>query len=329
VDPNLLFILVAVLGFVAVAGVGFAFVGGDTGQARTAKRVQAVAAQTKSGEKRGRLAPAEQASLRRKQILETLKANEKQHRRTRLTVESRLRQAGVALSVKQFWIYSLILALVAGGGAAVMVRSPLIGLGIGFAAGLGLPRWILGVMGKGRLKKFIVDFPNAIDIIVRGIKSGLPVHDCLKVIARESAEPVCSEFQRLVESLAVGQSVDQGLERMYERMPTPELRFFTIVMAIQQKTGGNLAEALSGLSSVLRARRLMREKVKAMSGEAVASAFIIGSLPPGIMMLVSITSPAYMAPLFQDQRGHLMLLGGALWMACGIFVMRRMINFKI
>ena len=222
-----------------------------------------------------------------------------------------------------------MLALVVGPTAAVMMRSPWIGLGLAFAAGLGLPRWVLGMMAKGRLKKFTVSFPDAIDIIVRGIKSGLPVHDCLKLIARESPEPVGSEFVRMVEGLGLGLSMDQALERMYERMPTPELRFFAIVMAIQQKTGGNLAEALGGLSAVLRARRLMREKVKAMSGEAVASAFIIGSLPPGIMILVSITSPSYMAPMYNDPRGHLMLLGGALWMACGIFSMRKMINFKI
>jgi tight adherence protein B len=329
VDPNLAFVLVAVLGFVAVAGLGFAFVGGDTAQQKISKRAQAIAAQGKPGEKRARVAPAEQANLRRKQILDTLKANEKQQRKTRLTVESRLRQAGLNISVKQFWIYSAILAVVVGGLAALLMRNPMIGLGLGFAAGLGLPRWLLGAMSKGRIKKFIEDFPNAIDIIVRGIKSGLPVHDCLKVIAREGAEPVCSEFQRLVDNLAVGQSVEQGLERMYERMPTAELRFFTIVMAIQAKTGGNLAEALGGLSAVLRARKLMREKVKAMSGEAVASAFIIGSLPPGIMALVSVTSPSYMAPMYADPRGHLLLLGGALWMGCGIFVMRRMINFKI
>jgi tight adherence protein B len=275
------------------------------------------------------MAPAEAATLRRKQILENLRANDKQQRKTRLTIDSRLRQAGLSISVRQFWIFSAVLALTVGPLAAVLMRNVWIGLGLAFASGLGLPRWVLGMMAKGRLKKFTLSFPDAIDIIVRGIKSGLPVHDCLKVIARESPEPVGSEFQRLVEGLGLGLSIDQALERMYERMPTPELRFFAIVMAIQQKTGGNLAEALGGLSAVLRARRLMREKVKAMSGEAVASAFIIGSLPPGIMLLVSITSPSYMAPMYNDPRGHLMLLGGAMWMGCGIFSMRKMINFKI
>jgi tight adherence protein B len=329
VDPNILAVLVGALGFVAVAGAGFVFAGGDPAQVKAAKRVQAITTQSKAGEKRARLAPAEAATLRRKQILENLKANDKQQRKTRLTVDSRLRQAGLSITVNQFWIYSAVLAVVVGGIGAVLMRNPLIGLGLAFASGLGLPRWLLSTMAKGRLKKFTQSFPDAIDIIVRGIKSGLPVHDCLKIIGKECPEPVGSEFVRLVESLGLGMSIDQGLERMYERMPTPELRFFAIVMAIQQKTGGNLAEALGGLSAVLRARRLMREKVKAMSGEAVASAFIIGSLPPGIMTLVSITSPSYMAPMYNDPRGHLMLLGGAMWMGCGIFSMRKMINFKI
>ncbi|OYX36797.1 MAG: secretion protein F [Caulobacterales bacterium 32-69-10] len=325
----MMLILVAVLGFVTVAGIGFAFVGGEGGQAKTARRIAAVAG-TGPKEKRGaRLAPAEAASQRRKQIIDSLKANEKQQRKTRLTVDSRLRQAGLSFTPKQFWIFCAGLAVSVAALSLLFGLNPLACLGLGFGAGLGLPRWVLGVMIKRRHKGFTEDFPNAIDIIVRGIKSGLPVHDCLKVIARESPAPVDGEFQRLVEGLGLGMSLDQGLDRMYDSMPTPEVRFFSIVMAIQQKTGGNLAEALSGLSSVLRARKLMREKVKAMSGEAVASAVIIGSLPPGIMALVSITSPAYMAPLYNDPRGHLMLLGGALWMAAGIFMMRRMINFKI
>jgi tight adherence protein B len=326
---TLMLILVAVLGFITVAGIGFAFAGGDGAQAKTAKRIAAVAGPGAKDKRGSRLAPAEQASLRRKQILDSLKANERQQRKTRLTVDSRLRQAGLAFTVKQFWIFCGVLAVLVAGMTLLFGINPLIALGLGFGIGLGLPRWVLGVMIKGRHKKFTEDFPNAIDIIVRGIKSGLPVHDCLKVIARESPKPIDEEFQRLVEGLGLGMSLDQGLERMYDSMPTPEVRFFAIVMAIQQKTGGNLAEALSGLSSVLRARKLMREKVKAMSGEAVASACIIGSLPPGIMALVSVTSPSYMAPMYADQRGHLMLLGGALWMAAGIFTMRRMINFKI
>jgi len=136
------------------------------------------------------------------------------------------------------------------------------------------------------------------------------------------------EFQILVENVGMGMAMDQGLEKMFMRMPTSELRFFTIVLAIQQKTGGNLAEALGNLSAVLRARKLMREKVKALSSEATASAMIIGALPPGVIMMISVTSPAYMSIMYTDHRGNLMLMGGLFWMALGIFVMHRMINFK-
>ena len=163
---------------------------------------------------------------------------------------------------------------------------------------------------------------------MRGIKSGLPVHDCLKIIGKECPEPLAGEFRMLTENVGMGMPMDVALERMYERMPTNELRFFAIVLSIQQKTGGNLAEALGNLSTVLRARKLMGEKIKALSAEAVASAFIIGALPPGVVILITVTAPTYMAPMFTDQRGHFMLMIAGFWMACGILVMRKMINFK-
>ena len=326
---DMLFLLVGILGFVAVAGVGFVFAGGESQSTKASKRAQAVVSGGTKLEKNRARSPAETAGMRRKQILQNLKETDRRQRKLTLALDARIRQAGLSFGLRQFWIYSAVLALMVIGAAMLLHAPALAALGLGFAAGLGLPRWVLNFLVSRRNKKFTEDFPNAIDIIVRGIKSGLPVHDCLKVIARESPEPVCSEFQRLVEGLGLGMALDQGLEKMNLRMPTAEVRFFAIVMNIQQKTGGNLAEALSNLSAVLRARKLMREKVKAMSGEAVASAIIIGSLPPGIMGLVSITSPSYMAPMYIDSRGHLMLLGGALWMIFGILVMRRMINFKI
>ena len=178
------------------------------------------------------------------------------------------------------------------------------------------------------MKKFSGEFANATDVIVRGIKSGLPVHDCFKIIAKEAPAPLGPEFQTLVENVSVGLTLNQALDKMYERMPTPELKFFSIVIAIQQKTGGNLAEALSNLSLVLRARRMMREKIKALSSEAVASAGIIGSLPPAVMIIVFIVTPAYMGLMFTDPRGNIMLMGAAVWMAMGVFVMKKMINFK-
>ena len=230
--------------------------------------------------------------------------------------------------MRTFWIISGAIGLTVAAILLALGQMPLVALGGAFAAGFGLPRWVVGFLATGRTKKFTEAFSDAIDIIVRGIKSGLPVHDCLKISGKECPEPLAGEFRILTENVGMGMPIDQSLERMYERMPTNELRFFAIVLSIQAKTGGNLAEALGNLSTVLRARKLMGEKIKALSAEAIASAFIIGCLPPGVVVLITVTSPAYMQPLFTDPRGHLMLLAGAIWMSLGIFVMRKMINFK-
>jgi tight adherence protein B len=329
---TLMAVLAAVLAFIAVAGLGFA-IAGDNGQARTVKRAQAMVAG--SGGRAGKIERAARAGAainsadsRRKQIIKTLKEQERQARKATVTLEARMRQAGLKINIKTFWIISAALGVSVCLVAFLAKHNVWIALGGGVIAGAGLPRWVVGFLAKRRTKKFTEAFSDAIDIIVRGIKSGLPVHDCLKIIGRESPEPLGSEFVRLVENIGMGVSIDQALEQMYSRMPTPELRFFTIVMAIQQKTGGNLAEALNNLSQVLRSRKLMREKIKALSSEAVASSFIIGSLPPAVVLLISVSSPSYMAIMYSDPRGHLLIMFGVFWMTLGIFVMRKMINFK-
>ncbi|MDP3660714.1 type II secretion system F family protein [Phenylobacterium sp.] len=322
-------LLAAVLCFVTVAGFGFVLVGGDSAQTRTLKRAQTIVGRGEAAEGgRGRRAQAG-PDQRRRQILKTLKDQDRQAKKLRLTLSSRLQQAGLSGEVKGFWIASGVLGFVVAIGVIALGQSPIIALALGGAAAFGLPRWVVGFLGRRRTKAFTAAFPDAMDIVVRGIRSGLPVHDSLRVIGAETAEPLAGEFRRLVENLGMGLSVEQALERMHERMPTPEVRFFSIVLTIQQKTGGNLAEALGNLSGVIRARKLMREKIKAMSGEAVASAWIIGSLPPGVVALITAMSPEYMMVLFTDRRGQLMLLAGITWMSIGIFVMRKMINFRL
>ena len=320
----LLMVLAAVLGFVAIGGVAMVFAA--PGQSRTLKRAQAIAARSRTSV-RSRVATPDPA-LRRRQILKSLKDDERRQRKMSLSMSARLQQAGLPITPKAFWIISACL------GVAVVLFALFVGQKIyiaallGVGAGLGLPRWVVSFLGKRRAKKFVESFPDASDIIVRGIKSGLPVHECLQVIARESPEPLASEFRRLVDGVAHGLTLEQGLERMYARMPLAELRFFTIVLGIQQKTGGNLAEALTNLSLVLRARKLMREKVKALAGEAVASAAIIGSLPPGVVILILLTTPSYLAVLFHTTTGELILGASVTWMAIGIFIMKRMVSFK-
>ena len=320
-------ILAAVLAFITIGGLGWAFVGGGDSSEAAIKRAQTFGA-PKQNNAAKKAAAANTPEARRKQIMLQLQESERAERKARVSLSAKLKQAGLATKVSTFWIISGVLGVIAFLVPLMFGLNILFGVGAAIVFGLGLPRWVVGFLGKGRRKKFSSHFADAVDVIVRGIKSGLPVHDCFKIIARESPAPLGPEFQRLVEGIGVGLTVAQALDKMYERMPTPELKFFSIVMAIQQKTGGNLAEELNNLSVVLRARKMMGEKIKALSSEATASAGIIGSLPPAVMILVSLTTPAYMARLFTDPRGQFMLLIAVTMMAFGVFVMKKMIAFK-
>lgn len=324
-------VLAGVLGFIVIASLGWVFVGGDDSSVQALKRAQGlgVAKPTPtSARKASAQAAANTPEARRKAIMTQLQEVERRERKARMTMSAKLKHAGLSWSLRTFILISVGLGLFAFVVPLALGGNILIALGVGFVVGFGLPRWVVGFLGKRRMKKFSLEFPNAVDVIVRGIKSGLPVHDCFKIIARESPAPLGPEFQTLVEGLGVGLTLGQALDKMYERMPTPELKFFAIVIAIQQKTGGNLAEALGNLSTVLRARRMMGEKIKALSSEATASAGIIGSLPPAVMILVTLTTPAYMMLLFTDRRGQFMLLIAVMMMSFGIFVMKKMISFK-
>lgn len=323
-------ILAAFLAFITIGGLGWVLVGGDDDTAQAVKRAKAMggARDVKAAKRTAAAAVANTPEARRKQILAQLQDVERRERKARMTMAAKLKQAGLSMSLRTFIVISVVAGVLSFLLALLLGLNLFLALGVGVAAGLGLPRWIVGHLGKKRMKKFSLAFPDAVDILVRGIKTGLPVHDCFKIIARESPEPLAGEFQRLVEGMGVGMTLGQSLAKMYERMPTPELNFFAIVIAIQQKSGGNLAEALGNLTTVLRARRLMSEKIKALSSEAIASAGIIASLPPVVMILVTLSSPSYMLLMFTDMRGQVMLLGSAIWMACGVFTMKRMISFK-
>ena len=322
--------LAAFLGFVVIASLGWVLVGGDEGDSGV-KRAKAIASSNPASGTKGRTGSkdANSPETRRKQIMAQLKDAERQGRKARTSISAKIRQAGLSWSMRTYVIISVVFGIVGLLLPLVLGANILLALGTAIAAGLGLPRFILSFLGKKRIKKFQSSFADAVDVLVRGIKTGLPLNDCFKIIARESPEPLREEFQRLTEAMGVGQTLPEALDRMYERMPTPELNFFRIVIAIQQKTGGNLGEALTNLTTVLRARRMMREKIKAMSSEAVASALIIGSLPPLVMTIVMISSPAYMMTMFTDIRGQFMLLVSGAWMGMGIMAMRKMINFKI
>jgi len=317
---------IALLAALCIAAVGFVFVGGKT---ESQKRVARV---TRGGNARLPVVEGEvdNSEKRRKQMQETLKGLEEKQKeqKRRISLATRIERAGLDISMRTFLIFSVVAGVVVMGVMIVGGLSlPVATLG-GFAAAFGLPRWTLSYLIKRRQKAFVEEFANAIDVIVRGVKSGLPVNDCLRLISTEAAEPVRTEFQGIVEGQKVGVTLEQGLARIYERMPLAEVNFFQIVLAIQQKTGGNLSEALGNLSKVLRERKKMRGKIQAMSQEAKASAAIIGSLPPGVMGLIYLTSPDYMTVLFSTTAGNMIIVGGLMWMSIGVLVMRKMIDFK-
>ena len=265
---------------------------------------------------------------RREQIEGSLRDLEARRlKEKKVPLGTRLTQAGVDWTPQKFMIISAVMGAVFFAGAMMFGGGLLAAVGLGFAGGFGLPRWMLNYLKKRREKRFLKALPDAVDVIVRGIKAGLPLFDSIKVVAADSPEPLKSEFLAIIETQAIGMPLGEACTRLYERMPLPEANFFGIVVAIQQKSGGNLAEALGNLSKVLRDRKKMAEKIQAMSMEAKASAGIIGSLPPIVMLLVYITTPQYMSVLWTHPMGQLMLVGCVIWMSIGIFVMKKMINF--
>lgn len=270
------------------------------------------------------------AAKRRKTVQDSLKElddKQKAKHAQKITLKKLLAQADLSISVKTFYILSIafglisaFLALVAGFGWIVIG-------GALFVGGFGIPRWYVSFRRKRRFKAFMKEFPNAVDVIVRGIKAGLPLNDCLGIIARESKAPVGPEFAKIVEAQQMGMTMGDAVAKLYENIPLSEANFFGIVIAIQQGAGGNLSEALGNLSNVLRDRKKMDEKIKAMSSEAKASAGIIGCLPFAVSILIYITTPDYISILFTHDTGHMILGGAALWMTTGILVMKKMINF--
>ena len=269
-----------------------------------------------------------QPKSRRDTVETTLKELEERHRSSkRIPLSVRISRAGLKWSKRQYAIVSIII------GAVLAVIGMLSGGGLyaaiplGFAGAWGVPTWLLSYLKKRRERKFLDAFPDAVDVVVRGVKAGLPLLDCLKMITMEAPEPLRSEFRTIVETQAIGIPLGEACLKLYEHMPLPEANFFGIVIAIQQKSGGNLAEALGNLSKVLRDRKKMKAKIQAMSQEAKASAGIIGALPVAVMTLVYLTSPQYISLLWTEPTGRVMLAISAVWMSMGVMVMKKMINF--
>ncbi len=330
-----------VLMFIALAGlsagaVAYVFLFGKIENEKSAgRRLESVKnAETDRVAKKAKRDKANDAARRRKSVHDSLKDLEERQRKAghyskKPPLKQQLRQAGMTVPINQFYIISAVCGIVVT-IAAFLVGAPLYILpGALLAGGVGLPRWFVSFRRARRVKAFLNEFPNSLDVIVRAVKSGLPLNDGVKLIAAEAREPVKSEFRRIIEAQQIGMSIPDAAMRMQETMPCPEAGFFGIVIQIQQQAGGNLSEALGNLSRVLRDRKKMKAKVQALSMEAKASAVIIGILPFMVAFLVYMSSPSYIMPLFTTSTGNMLLGIGAVWMSMGVFVMKKMMNFEV
>lgn len=330
-----------VLAFVVLAGlsagaVAYAFLFNRIGNEKKAgKRLETIktAETDRSIVKASRDRVAE-AAKRRKSVQDSLKELDQKQKTKDINVKKpplkvQIRQAGMTVTQERFYLYSAVCGLVLA-ALTYFAGAPLLVVpGALLAGALGLPRWFVSFRRGLRVKAFLKEFPNALDIIVRAIKSGLPLNDSIRLIANESPEPVKTEFRRIIDSQQMGLSIPDAALRMQETMPCPEAGFFGIVIQIQAQAGGNLSEALGNLSRVLRDRKKMKAKVQALSMEAKASAAIIGALPFIVASMVYLTSPNYIMPLFTTNVGNIILGISGLWMAIGILVMRKMMNFEV
>ncbi|PXW57460.1 type II secretion system F family protein [Methylobacterium sp. B4] len=281
------------------------------------------------GQPKVSLAERGAAANRREQVAKSLKEIEAKKDKTKVTLELRLARAGLDWTRRKFYLVSAMSGVILASGIFVVSESPFIALLALFAGGLGLPSWMLKHLQKRRIAAFIEELPNAMDVVVRGLRSGIPLGDCLRMISREAKEPLKSEFRVAIEAQTLGIPMGDAILRMYERVPVTEVNFFAVVIGIQQKAGGNLSEALGNLSRVLRERKKMSGKIKAMSMEAKVSAYIIGALPFFVAFTTYLSSPDYTALLWTTAVGKIALVVSGLWMLVGILVMKKMISFDI
>ena len=317
--------VVFLMAVVAIGGVAWVFVYPFLSGERNAERRVASVARAEPAARR----PARGVQKsRREQVegsLKQIEARKKTAKRVPLSV--RIAQAGLKWSTRRFMVTAGTL------GVGIFLLTMLLGtgilasLGLAFAAGGGLPFWILRFLKKRRESRFLAAFPDAVDVIVRGIKAGLPLLDSLKLIAAESEEPVRGEFLSIIETQTIGIPIGEACLKLFERMPVPEANFFGIVISIQQRAGGNLSEALGNLSRVLRERKKMKGKIGAMSMEAKASAAIIGAVPFVVVGLLYASSPTYISLLWTTTHGKIVSGIALAWMGIGIAMMKKMISF--
>lgn len=319
-------ILIFILAIVTVGAAGFALVPSLMGGGRAEQRRKAFQGDIRAN--RRETDSIKRGDERRKSVQMALKSQtDSLNAKKRVTLPQMLFQAGMTTKPATFIRNSIIV------GAVLFVVLVVVQIPFYFAAVFAvaaaylLPRMYVGRKRKKYQSQFLDELPNAVEAIVRGVKTGLPLNDSIRVVAKDAKEPVKSEFQRVLDQQSFGMSMTEAVTVLLDRVPLAEVNFFVVVITVQQQAGGNLSEALGNLAKVLRNRKKMKMKIQAMSSEAKASAGIIGSLPFVVATLVSLVSPAYLSPLFTTPMGNIWLGVAALMLSFGVFVMNRMVQF--
>lgn len=320
-------LVLGLLVVICVGALGFAFVPQLAGSGRAEKRKKALKGDVVV--RRQAISAEKTRDTRRRTVQDALKAQADQlnARKAKRNLKARIFQAGIKTDVRT-WVRNCIILGVVLFVVLFVLQVPLLFAAVFALAGAYvLPNMFLANRRKAYQAKYLDELPNAVEAIVRGVKSGLPLNDSIRLVAREVKEPVRSEFMRVLDQQAVGRTIQEAVEVLFERVPLAEVNFFIVVIAVQQQSGGNLSEALGNLAVVLRNRKKMKAKVKAMSSEAKASAIIIGALPVFVAGAVSVMSPQYLTPLITTNPGLICLGVAGLMLAAGTFVMNRMIQF--
>ncbi|MBU1304798.1 MAG: type II secretion system F family protein [Alphaproteobacteria bacterium] len=320
-------LLIALLAMLFVGALGFALVPSALGNGRAAKRRKAFQGDVRVN--RLETDATRVRDQRRKEVQRALKTQtDALNSKKRITLKQLLFQAGMTIKPAAFIRNSVIFGIVLLVVLVVMQVPVYLAPIFAVAGAYLLPRMYVNSKRKKYQSKFLDELPNAVEAIVRGVKTGLPLNDSIRVVAKDAKEPVKSEFGRVLDQQAFGMSMTEAVGVLLDRVPLAEVNFFVVVITVQQQAGGNLSEALSNLAKVLRNRKKMKQKIKAMSSEAKASAGIIGSLPFVVGTLVSLTSPTYLAPLFMTSLGNIMLGIGVAMLSAGVFVMSKMVKFE-
>lgn len=321
-------ILVAVI-LIVIAGAAALYIVNTENErkARTIGLIKGhVSAETKISEK-------DEQNKRRAEIAKKLKESKqdenKDAKKKKASIALLLGQAGLDISTRQFWIYSAVLMVVMIAVTKIMGQNPIVIIMAGVVGLLGLPRLILKIMAGRRQKKFLMEFADALEAVVRLLKAGMPVSEAISMISREFTGPVGEEMSRVYDKQKIGVPLHEAAMEATKRMPLPEMKMFATGLAIQAQTGSSLSEVLTNLASVIRARFKLKRKIKALSSEAIASACIIGALPNLLALSMYFANHDYIMVLFTDPFGKVLLVGAVIWMSIGIIVMKIMINFKI